>query len=374
MNIKTDELRTSLVQSLASERIDIPLDDKTPTTDDAERVVYTALELMALGDLKPKYLMPPIFQQKGTAFLVGKPDTGKSQLARQLCIQVALGEKKFLGFDLNLIHKSAIYVTTEDDKEATKNLVNTQFEGLGKKGVNNLRFIISDTMEQSEIIKELDKQLNLHPVDLVVIDCFGDIFQGNDSNNNMLMRKTVKLFDKIIAKKFNCLVLFVHHINKKAYRLSPGQEHIQGGSGLIQKTRLAIQLTEGDGNIRYFTVVKGNYCPRKYKQNSLKLIFSEKTFLFTNTGIIIPTSDIGTQLDNFRIKERNIEVEQTAKLILSNKPVSYSNFVKHFCEKTGKKEATAKRAITKLVKSGFIEKYQSNYRLKSTVDDDEIDS
>ena len=121
-------------------------------------------------------------------------------------------------------------------------------------------------------------------------------------------------------------MLFVHHINKKAYRLSPGQEHIQGGSGLTQKTRSAIQLSEGDGNIRYFTVVKGNYCPKEYKQNSLELIFSEKTFLFANRGIMIPTSDIGTQPDNFRKKDKINELKETAQTIISDVPVSYGDF------------------------------------------------
>ncbi len=40
-----------------------------------------------------------------------------------------------------------------------------------------------------------------------------DIFKGGDTNNNMAMRNTVKIFDKI-AKNHNCLILFVHHINK----------------------------------------------------------------------------------------------------------------------------------------------------------------
>ncbi|HEY9220363.1 MAG TPA: AAA family ATPase [Lutibacter sp.] len=366
--------------NLMSEGIDIPSDAEAITPDDnVEKVVYNAVELMALGDLQPKYLMFPIFPQKGTAFLAGKPDTGKSQLARQLCIQVALGEKTFLGFELYPIHKRAIYLTTEDDKEATKYLASKQFEGLGKKEVENLRFIFGDIMEQSEIINELSKQLKLCPVDLVVVDSFGDIFQGNDSNNNMLMRNTVKLFDKI-AKKFNCLVLFVHHINKKAYQLTPGQEHIQGGSGLTQKTRLAIQLTEGVGNIRYFTVVKGNYCPKEYKQNSIELIFSEETFLFVNTGNMIPTSEIGTQPDNFRKKTKNNELEATAQAIISDVPVSYGDFITQFCEITSKSEPTAKRAIRNLVKSGFIEKHQGNYCLKGKemesgkVADDDITS
>ena len=52
-------------------------------------------------------------------------------------------------------------------------------------------------MEQEEIINAIDTDLTLTPADLVVIDSFGDIFKGGDTNNNMAMRNTVKLFDKI---------------------------------------------------------------------------------------------------------------------------------------------------------------------------------
>jgi len=329
-----------------------------------EKVMYNAVELMEMGDDETRYLIDPIFPQKGSAVIAGKPDTGKSQFARQLCIQVALGIKDFIGFQLNITHNKALYVATEDNKENTRSLLKKQLKGLGKDPKDNLRFIFADTMEQEEILLKIENALTEEPADLVVVDSFGDIFKGGDTNNNMAMRNTVKSFDKI-AKHHNCLVLFVHHINKGAYRVAPGQEHIQGGAGLVQKVRLAIQLSEGDGSIRYFTVVKGNYCPKEYKQNSLELNFSEETFLFSNTGRLIPTADIGTKPD-FKHKEEKFNVlEQIANNIFNNNLVSYGNFVKKYCEITGKSPATAKRAHSDLLKFEIIEICNGVYRLKN---------
>lgn len=332
---------------------------------DDNKSVFNLVELMAAGNREPSYLMSPIFPQKGTAVLAGKPDTGKSQFARQLCLQVALGDLDFLGFELNPVHNRSIYIATEDNQEQTSFLLRKQLDGLHKKPVENLRFIFADTMEQEEILKKLDEELGLYPADLVAVDSFGDIFKGGDTNNNMAMRNTVKLFDRI-AKKHNCLILFVHHINKAAYRRAPGQEHIQGGAGLVQKVRLAIQLSEGAGNRRYFTVVKGNYCPKEYKQNSLELEFSEDTFLFTNSGTIVSTSDIGIQQDTIKKEKKDDELEILAQAILSNELITYGEFVKRFCEITGKSEITAKRAVKILIDSGFIEKVKGgNYCIKT---------
>jgi RecA-family ATPase len=110
--------------------------------------------------------------------LAGKPDTGKSQFARQLCIQVALGLNNFIDFRINPIHNRSIYVATEDNLEATRFLLSKQMNGLNSVPKENLRFIFADTMEQEEILKELDKQLSEAPADLVVVDSFGDILKG----------------------------------------------------------------------------------------------------------------------------------------------------------------------------------------------------
>ena len=355
--------------SAFDELLSASLQAPPPEALNPDKVVYNAVELMAMGNLEPQYLMSPILPQKGTAVLAGKPDTGKSQFARQLCIQVALGLKSFIDFDINPIHSRSIYVATEDNLENTRYLMSRQMNGLNQGPKDNLRFIFADTMEQEEILKELDNQLTIAAADLVVVDSFGDIFKGGDSNNNMAMRNTVKTFDKI-AKKHNCLILFVHHINKGAYRQAPGQEHIQGGAGLMQKVRLGIQLSEGDNNTRYFTVVKGNYCPKEYKQNSLVLDFSEETFLFSNTGKLIPTSELGTQPNEDKKEEKYNELESIAEEIFGDQLVSYSNFVKRFCEITGKSIPTAKRAHTNLKKLEIIVEANGSYRLANPSKDE----
>jgi KaiC/GvpD/RAD55 family RecA-like ATPase len=358
------EFQEILIETLSHPAPPIPeLELQVETIEEVEKVVYSALELMSMGSVEPKYLMNPIFPQKGSAVLAGKPDTGKSQFARQLCIEVALGNPTFLGFDLKPRHNKSIYVATEDNLEATQYLLSKQLSGLAATAKENLKFIFADTMEQDEILKNLNDELTKNPADLVVVDSFGDIFTGRDSNNNIAMRNTVKTFDSV-AKKHNCLILFVHHINKGAYRQAPGQEHIQGGAGLVQKVRLAIQLTEGEQNIRYFTVVKGNYCPKEYKQNSLELNFSEQTFLFTNTGKMIPTDQLGSKDDTIKKEEKYNDLLNIAQNIFSHQStLSYGNLVKHFCDVSDKSAPTAKRTIKLMLELDILLKSNGVYAL-----------
>lgn len=345
-----------------------------PSDSNLDKLVFTVNQLMALGSIQQKYLMPPILPQKGCAVLAGKPDTGKSQFARQLCIQIASENNKFLNFDLTPTRKKALYVATEDDIGSVKFLTDRQFKGLDKPFNDNLRFIFADVLTQEEIFNTLKKELDKEPVDLVVVDSFGDIFKNSDSNNNMAMRNTVKDFDRL-AKKYDCLILFVHHINKGGYRQSPGQEHIQGGSGLVQKVRLALQLSEGDGDIRYLSVVKGNYCPKQYKANSLELLFSEQTFLFKNTGNILPTSEIGFTRENKGTDKKLEQLEEIAKKIFGKELIAHRVFGDRFIALTGKSIATVNRRLKDLCNAGIIENYKDKYRLtaKYREDDDSID-
>lgn len=343
-----------LLNSIESKKDDVIYEDK---------VVYSALELMEMGDLQPEYLMNPIFPRKGTAVLAGKPDTGKSQFARQLCISVASGAQSFIGFNLCTVNNRSIYVSTEDSMENTRYLLNQQVKGLGYDPKSNLKFLFGETLSQEEILIQLEKQLSLEAADLVVVDSFGDIFTGSDSNNNMSMRNTVKLFDRI-AKNYNCLILFVHHINKNAYVSSPGQEHIQGGSGLMQKVRLGIQLTEGAGSERYFSVVKGNYCPKDYKQNSIILDFSEDNFLFTSTGATILTHEINSQ-NNKTFEDKENDLRYKANEIFGNKTIKYMEFVNLYRTIYKKSEATAKRAHLSLKNMKIIVEHIDGYRLNS---------
>lgn len=346
--------------------------DKKPE-EGIEKVVYTLSELFKEGVSKFEYLVPPIFPKCGTAVLAGKPGIGKSQLMRQLCLEVVLGIKSFLNHEINPVHRQAIYVSTEDDKESISSSMEKQLQGLKEQPIDNLRFIFGDTMDQDEILLKIDEELSLLGADLVVVDSFGDIFKGSDSNNNMAMRNTVKAFDKI-ARKHNCLIVFVHHINKEGYNKAPGQEQIQGGSGLVQKVRLAIIINEGEGNIRYFTIVKANYSPKELRENSMELSFSEETLLFRNTGKYVKNDVLNARSKNtmsiVKNEIKNSEMENLACHLFENEILSYKDFCNKYITLTDKSMATAKRVHLDLVKREIIEKVEEGYSLKRKNDGD----
>jgi hypothetical protein len=306
-----------------------------------------ALELLALDSSIQRYLIKHLLPATGTAVLVGKPDTGKSQLARLLAVSVCLGCNTFLGFELYTKHQRALFIATEDDQYNTRYLLEKQLQGMSKDINDHLEFIFADVLTQEEIIIELQRHLTGTPCDLVIIDSFGDIFKGTDLNSNAQMRSTVRDFDRI-AKKFGCLILFVHHTNKSSYNQVPAQQHIQGGAGLTQKVRSALYLSPGVGNLKYLTIAKGNYCPKQYKDNATELIFDEEFFIFTASGKTVPIEKLSSER-NVKEEEKLQTLINIAEIAFNGRPkMRYSELVKCIEEIKGKGVATAKRIIQQL--------------------------
>lgn len=326
--------------------------------------VKTAVQLMAMDFKEDEQLLAPLLPRSGCAVLAGKPDSGKSLFALQLCVHIVSGIKRFVGLELKPKYQSVIVVLTEDNMREAKTRITKQLEGLGISANTRLRFIFAQGKDHSTVLETIHEFMKLQPADLILIDSFGDIFTGNDTNSNVMMRETIKPYDAIAAE-YDCLVLFIHHINKASYQISPRQENVQGGAGLVQKVRLALQMSEDEtsDDIRYLSVTKGNYCSKDLKKNSMVLKLDENYLIFEETGRTIPTKEIGTASKDNKSSESALELQKIAIEFFEAKPLTYGQFVQSYCTRTGKAIATAKRKIKEMKAAQLILEVNGMFRL-----------
>ncbi len=233
-------------------------------------------------------LVDPILQQVGLACLAGSSDTGKSSLLRQLAIAVASGEEDFLGFPINPVHRSVIYVSTEDDRTATSHLMYKQGSNLLATQVRNLRFIFS----YHKLETRLDESLTRQPADLVIVDCYADCFIG-DLKDTQKIREYLNKF-QVLAAKHQCLFLFLHHTGKRTEEKEPSKNNLLSGQGFEGKMRMVIELRTDlmDPCIKHLCIVKANYLSANMKRESFALHFNEQTLTFTNTNERVPFEDL----------------------------------------------------------------------------------
>lgn len=226
-------------------------------------------------------LIDPIFHRVGLASLIGSSDTGKSSLLRDLCVHIVTG-MDFLGWKVNPIHKRAYYVSTEDDQMAISFLLKKQNKdyGLIPEDLENLVYIF----ETDNLVDRLNKELSEKPADVVVIDAFADVFNGQLYETNRV-RAFLNEFSQL-AQKHQCLIIFLHHTNKRSDNLEPSKHNALGSQGFEAKMRLMIELKSDTqiNNQKHFCIVKGNYLSNQFKTHSFDLQFTENlTFKNLNT-------------------------------------------------------------------------------------------
>jgi len=223
-----------------------------------------------------------LLQKYGIAILGGSSDTGKSSLLRQLSAAIVNKEPEFLGFPLNLTHNSVILVSSEDDEESISATIKR--ENLSKysnENYDNFRFIF----DNSNIFTKLHFELGRQPADCVIIDALGDFINGdmNAANN----ARGFFTFYSNLAKTHKCLVIFIHHTRKSASDITPSKYDLLGSQGFEARPRseLMFSIDEKDDNIRYLTLVKGNYTTTGHKKNAIALKTNDK-FVFEFSHVI----------------------------------------------------------------------------------------
>lgn len=249
---------------------------------------YNALSLYNDNVTEIPKLLDPFFQTTGLASLVGESDGGKSTFLRQFALSIVLGLDKFIGHKLNAKHKKAIYVSTEDDSTSIRYSIRKQIDSLKKvhkitnlNPLSNLTFIF----DTDKLLENLTQKLEKTPVDLIIIDAFSDVF-NQELNANTQVRGFLNSFDQL-AKKNECLILFLHHLTKSSSTKPPSKHNVIGSQGFEAKMRVVIELKPSKSNneIVQLIVLKGNFLEPKYKNEREILNFNyDKGLTFKNTG------------------------------------------------------------------------------------------
>ena len=285
-------------------------------------------------------LVEPLFPKVGLACLAGSSDTGKSAFLRQMVMATSAGLDSFLGMKLNVVHQSAYYVSTEDDETATAYLLCRQNIDLNidPTELRHLRFLF----ESENVIAELDKRLAVHPADLVIIDCFSDLYTGNMNESNQV-RMFLNQYSQL-ANKYQCLIIFLHHCGKRTENFMPSKHNLLGSQAFEAKMRLVLELRSdvADKTVKHLCCVKGNYLSADYKTESIKLKFSEN-LTFHETGERVPYENLvpesGDVDDKYelvmQLKSEGRTLDEIAKIIGYKDKSGVSKFIARYEKRKG---------------------------------------
>jgi hypothetical protein len=250
------------------------------------KLYYTGEELLNLDIKEVPMLWDPFIPQKGLVGLTGPSDTGKSTLLRQLAISICARDTDLLGNQLNVRHGNVVCISTEDGKDAVSASISKQLSGIDPHVMKNLKFIFTDV----DVKKALASILSKEKVDLVIVDAWADLYNGN-TNDVGQVRKSLNGLSGI-AERYGCAIIILHHTVKNSEYHTPNKNKLNGSQGIEAKLRALIELRQGDNGERILSILKGNYIPGAIKNKSLILKFDEEKLLFYPTGIEIEKNSI----------------------------------------------------------------------------------
>lgn len=267
--------------------------------------VFSATELLKLSQTKLPCLWGEFLSSQGLAALTGSSDVGKTSFLRQLSLAIVQKKSDFLGFPLNAKHGRVIYFATEDNPISTKiSLTKGIDNNTSYKDLDGLIYIFND----ENPLKSIENELNIAKTDLVIIDAYGDIFdgQGNDITS---VRGFLNKYHKLTLKH-DTAILFLHHNGKRTEAIAPNKNSIIGSQGFEGKMRLVMDLRKLEGSDkRYLHFTKGNNLSEKVKSKAIELSFDDnQQFHFIGNSSNINVT-------------RKYDEEETAKIMSIAKPL-----------------------------------------------------
>jgi RecA-family ATPase len=321
-------------------------------------------ELLAQDITGVPMLVDGLFLRTGLAGIVGASDTGKSMFARQLAIDIATGAESFLNYRLRLQHGSAIYVASEDSRDATAYLLKKQWRGPAN---GNVRCLFADECDE-RISPLIADSLSHERADLVVIDTWGDLFAfdakpGASNNDETPVRRLLAEY-KRLATEFGCLIHFVAHTRKGGSKEAPHRDHTSGSGALERKLRCQLHLASVPAraieglcpdlkgvDLRALTITKANYLPKDRKDVISLLQWDGNGFRFEDTKRTTKLDIFGEYLSDNAPKKKEDENSELPAL----PPGEYKR--QELADRAGvpSGSGTFGRMISKALKAGQIQ-------------------
>ena len=220
------------------------------------------------------YLVDNLLLKSGISTIYGVEDTGKSQLALFLLLKV-VGDNDFLGKRIRAEHKKALLITTEDQEEDIEVRLHNMVDNSDYLPESLSR--VYTRYSAKDIIPYIEKFIEKQKIDLVVIDCFGDIFPHDLKQLNHTRVWLQEFYELTTKHKFH--MLFVHHSKKDSEEKPPHKSNCSG-VGLTAKGRTSIEFRKDPEDLmkRHLCIVKANHLSEELKQDSIEIEFDHGNF------------------------------------------------------------------------------------------------
>jgi len=245
--------------------------------------------------------------------LTGKQDMGKSFLALEIAVSVALGQDITGGAIVVTKSGKVLYLSLEDDLVEMDRRLETMLEYV-KVASESDDYLDNIVVAESNTILSLINQAGkanddaiaeLHALAkdmrLVIIDTVAKSHLGDENSTSMTILMQIYAD---LAKQQGCAVLLIHHPGKG------GGNHVRGHSSLLDVRYRIVLKHNKNGNGFVLCNEKNNYGPRE-KTIELHKNRTNGVFLLKNANNMMKAKTERKETEE--VEEKNIETGMVTK-------------------------------------------------------------
>lgn len=299
-------------------QIEYPIKKKEWRNEKLLKVVQSAREIAQRQIPENRFIWGKFLVTNSLNAIVGSSGVGKSNFFRGIGLAFANGDKEYLGLPIYPVHKKVLIISSEDNADSLT-AIYQDFHNIEENdpAYDNLYFITDiQNLLNGNGPTELESILKELKIDLLLIDAFSDVFNGQSSNDTNQVRKFMTYFNQL-GEKYSYTTVFLHHFNKKGHDLD-GQriKSIMGSDGFLQKVRSLVLMTKTrNSETIELRLGKANRATNKNLKEVLKIKFKEGMPDFD--FISFETEEVKSNLEQKRIfseKEKNDLAEMAFKM------------------------------------------------------------
>lgn len=268
--------------------------EKTDTNAEFGAKISSVTELINSPFEPIQYVLDKFFPKGELSLIYGDSSCGKSTFIRCLAFAIAYGMEEYLGFKIGLEddERSVTFAITEDNERHTKTLLQKQnvfFEPF--RTIENPVFDVISCCDNG-VVDALNKLMPSKKYNVIFIDTPQDDILGSMNDNNVVREYLNKL--SLIAAKYDCAIVCIHHKRKYTLDKAPSKEDLSGTRAFCDKPRAVVEMRwhVDEPNAVWFTPIKANYESQEFLKEAYLLRMDTETLTFTHNGEKAPSNTI----------------------------------------------------------------------------------
>lgn len=278
--------------------------------------ITTIDEMLNSEDEEIQYTIEKLKPRGELSMVYGSSGACKSMIERCFLLAIAYGLSVYLGFKICLseFERKVCLIITEDTEKSMRSLLKKQAQYFEQfRTIENPVFDIISSVEE-EVVKVLEKRLQEVKYSQIVIDTPQDEYNGS-TNDSTIIRQYFKGI-ALLAEKYNIAITVVHHKRKYTGDREPSKEDLSGSQALNARPRVIYELRQNVNNPNYrnLTPVKANYESFEFLNTSYVFEMNPKTLTFSDTGLRVPSDQVGMDTHKLDINAKIVEKIKGYKL------------------------------------------------------------